>query len=70
MEKKSIRAIVFIPRCSGAATVDYELAFSLGLHEAPWALEYRALNLPHASRHMHGRSRGQHRDQHRQVEQP
>jgi len=37
MGKKSIRAIAFILRCSGAATVGYELASSLGLHEALWA---------------------------------
>jgi uncharacterized membrane protein YccC len=35
--KKSIRAIAFILRCSGAATVGYELASALGLHEALWA---------------------------------
>jgi hypothetical protein len=34
MGKKSIRAIAFILRCSGAATVGYELASALGLHEA------------------------------------
>jgi uncharacterized membrane protein YccC len=37
MGKKSIRAIAFILRCSGAAAVGYELASSLGLHEALWA---------------------------------
>jgi uncharacterized membrane protein YccC len=37
MGKKSIRAIAFILRCSGAATVGHELASSLGLHEALWA---------------------------------
>jgi uncharacterized membrane protein YccC len=37
MGKKSIRAIAFILRCSGAATVGYELASALGLHEALWA---------------------------------
>jgi len=37
MGKKSIRAITFILRCSGAATVGYELASALGLHEALWA---------------------------------
>jgi hypothetical protein len=69
MEKKSILAIAFIPCCSGAAAVGYELVFSPGLQQAPWALEYRANNLrqPHASRHMHGRSRGRHRNQHRQA---
>jgi Fusaric acid resistance protein-like len=34
MGKKSIRAIAFILRCSGAATVGYELSSSLGLHQA------------------------------------
>jgi len=34
MGKKSIRAIPFILRCSGAATVGYELPSALGLHEA------------------------------------
>jgi hypothetical protein len=36
------------------------------------ALENRALNLRqhHASRHMHGGSRGRHRNQHHQAEQP
>jgi hypothetical protein len=34
MGKKSIWAIAFILRCSGAATVGYELASALGLHEA------------------------------------
>ncbi len=37
MGKKIIRAIAFILRCSGAATVGYELASALGLHEALWA---------------------------------
>jgi hypothetical protein len=37
MGKKSIRAIAFILRCSGAATVGYELASWLGLHETLWA---------------------------------
>src|SRR5262245_13625982 len=37
MGKKRIRAIAFILRCSGAATVGYELASSVGLHEALWA---------------------------------
>ena len=37
MGKKKIRAIAFILRCSGAATVGYELASSLGLYEALWA---------------------------------
>jgi uncharacterized membrane protein YccC len=37
MGKKSIRAIAFILRCSGAATVGYGLASALGLHEALWA---------------------------------
>jgi uncharacterized membrane protein YccC len=37
MGKKSIRAIAFILRCSGAATVGYELASALGLHQALWA---------------------------------
>lgn len=37
MGKKSIRAIAFILHCSGAATVGYELASALGLHEALWA---------------------------------
>jgi uncharacterized membrane protein YccC len=35
--KKGIRAIAFILRCSGAATVGYELASALGMHEALWA---------------------------------
>jgi uncharacterized membrane protein YccC len=35
--KRSIRAIAFILRCPGAATVGYELASALGLHEALWA---------------------------------
>ena len=35
--KKSIRAIAFILRCSGAATVGYELASALRVHEALWA---------------------------------
>ena len=34
--KKSIRAIAFVVRCSGAATVAYELVFSLGL-QGLWA---------------------------------
>jgi len=34
MGKRSIRAIAFILRCSGAATVGYELASSLGSHES------------------------------------
>jgi uncharacterized membrane protein YccC len=37
MGKKSIRAIAFILRCSGAATVGYQLASALGLSEALWA---------------------------------
>jgi uncharacterized membrane protein YgaE (UPF0421/DUF939 family) len=37
MEKKSIRAVAFVARCSGAATVAYELASGLGLPEALWA---------------------------------
>jgi len=37
MGTKSIRAIAFVLRCSGAATVGYELASALGLHEALWA---------------------------------
>jgi len=37
MGKKSIRAIAFILRCSGTATIGYELASSLELHEALWA---------------------------------
>src|SRR5258705_13788076 len=37
MGKKSIRAIAFILRCSGAAAAGYELASALGLHEVLWA---------------------------------
>jgi uncharacterized membrane protein YccC len=37
MDQKTARAIVFVARCSGAATVAYELALSLGLAEAMWA---------------------------------
>ncbi|MGL4968169.1 MAG: FUSC family protein [Inquilinus sp.] len=34
---KSTRVIAFVGRCSGAATVAYELALSLGLPESLWA---------------------------------
>ena len=34
---KVIWAIAFVARCSGAATVAYELALSLGLPESLWA---------------------------------
>ena len=37
MERTILRAIAFVLRCSGAATVAYELASSLGLHKALWA---------------------------------
>jgi uncharacterized membrane protein YccC len=37
MEKKIIRALVFIARCSAAATAAYELASLLGLTESVWA---------------------------------
>ena len=37
MEQKSIRAIAFVIRCAGAATVAYGLAHSLGLPESVWA---------------------------------
>ena len=37
MEMRAIRAIAFVARCSGAATVAYELACLLGLPEALWA---------------------------------
>jgi hypothetical protein len=37
MRKRSIWAIAFILRCSGRATIGYELASSLELHEALWA---------------------------------
>jgi hypothetical protein len=35
--EKSLRAVAFVARCSGAATVAYELALSLGLPGAHWA---------------------------------
>jgi uncharacterized membrane protein YccC len=37
MNQKTARVIVFAARCSGAATVAYQLALSLGLPEALWA---------------------------------
>jgi hypothetical protein len=37
MKYRSIRAIAFVIRCSGAATVASELASLLGLLEALWA---------------------------------
>ena len=37
MEQKIIRAIAFVARCSGAATVAFELGSALGLPEAVWA---------------------------------
>ena len=37
MERTILRAIAFVLRCSGAATVAHELASSLGLHKALWA---------------------------------
>jgi uncharacterized membrane protein YccC len=35
--EKSLHAVAFVARCSGAATVAYELALSLGLPGAHWA---------------------------------
>jgi hypothetical protein len=46
MGKKSIRAIAFVLRCSGAATVGYELASAPGLHEALWAAMSAAIVSP------------------------
>ncbi|MGO9359642.1 MAG: FUSC family protein [Xanthobacteraceae bacterium] len=37
MDKKRTGAIAFVARCSGSATVAYELASFLGLPEALWA---------------------------------
>src|SRR5258708_18595852 len=36
-QKPVLRGTAFVLRCSGAATVAYELASFLGLHEALWA---------------------------------
>ncbi|MBV8670660.1 MAG: FUSC family protein [Candidatus Eremiobacteraeota bacterium] len=37
MDMKSIRAIAFVIRCSGAATAAFELATAFGLPQAVWA---------------------------------
>ncbi|HVI88977.1 MAG TPA: FUSC family protein [Dongiaceae bacterium] len=37
MDHKSIRAVAFIARCSGAGTAAYVLAVALGLPESVWA---------------------------------
>jgi uncharacterized membrane protein YccC len=34
---RTIRGVAFVLRCSGAAAMGYQLACSLGLHEALWA---------------------------------